>query len=203
MGQRPIKTAKTFLGIVKKFRHEGHKQTTEDFGLYQVSTAAGQRVQFKAVLTVKNSRDSKATHPLKSLIFGCFQHSRAEGHRALARFHRECKAFSSTRHTLRPNNKGVPLGLLLKPGQNLPNTMRFRLDSNFGADAAAHHQHSYTQYAFCLLCIPVYTMSCGGGIRLFTTEVEAHDYLPKRGLYLLLMLGTIQKRERFLHSGAV
>ena len=42
-----------------------------------------------------------------------------------------------------------------------------------------------------------------GGIRLFTTEVEAHDYLPKRGLYLLLMLGTIQNRERFLHSGAV
>jgi len=39
--------------------------------------------------------------------------------------------------------------------------------------------------------------------QVFTTEVEAHDYLPKRGLYLLLMLGTIQKRERFLHSGAV
>ena len=45
-------------------------------------------------------------------------------------------------------------------------------------------------------------MSCGEGIRLFTTEVEAHDYLLKRRLYLLLMLGTIQKRERFLHSGA-
>ena len=42
-----------------------------------------------------------------------------------------------------------------------------------------------------------------GGIRLFTTEVEAHDYLPKRGLYLLLMLGTIKNRERFLRSGAV
>jgi len=41
------------------------------------------------------------------------------------------------------------------------------------------------------------------GHQVFTTEVEAHDYLPKRGLYLLLMLGTIQNRERFLHSGAV
>ena len=41
------------------------------------------------------------------------------------------------------------------------------------------------------------------GHQVFTTEVEAHDYLPKRGLYLLLMLGTIKNRERFLRAGAV
>lgn len=68
MRQRLIQTAKTFLGIIKKFRHEEHKQTTEDFGLHQVSTAAGQRVQFKTVLTVKNSRDSKATQPLNRML---------------------------------------------------------------------------------------------------------------------------------------